>query len=161
MDFIKEALTLGFDNAAVIDVKDLVFVLEYRQFCEENLCGNFNVLSSCPPACGTPEEMHRKALNYKKALILQTVLESPEEQSDVKKAKCNHNLLTEKLYKKMAADAETTPLLISAGPYKHFSCMSAYGIDAQTMAVAANMLCWTQDEKIRLFSLLLFNPENS
>ena len=89
MDFIKEALTLGFDNAAVIDVKDLVFVLEYRQFCEENLCGNFNVLSSCPPACGTPEEMHRKALNYKKALILQTVLESPEEQSDVKKAKCN------------------------------------------------------------------------
>ena len=35
MDFIKEALTLGFNNAAVIDVKDLVFVLEYRQFCEE------------------------------------------------------------------------------------------------------------------------------
>ena len=96
MDFIKEALTLGFDNAAVIDVKDLVFVLEYRQFCEENLCGNFNVLSSCPPACGTPEEMHRKALNYKKALILQTVLESPEEQFDVKKAKYNHNILTEK-----------------------------------------------------------------
>ena len=138
MDFIKEALTLGFNNAAVIDVKDLVFVLEYRQFCEENLCGNFNVISSCPPACGTPEEMHRKALNYKKALILQTVLESPEE-----------------------ADAETTPLLISAGPYKRFSCMSAYGIDAQKMADAANMLCWTQDEKIRLFSLLLFNPENS
>ena len=57
--------------------------------------------------------------------------------------------------------AETTPLLISAGPYKRFSCMSAYGIDAQKMADAANMLCWTQDEKIRLFSLLLFNPENS
>ena len=101
MDFIKEALTLGFNNAAVIDVKDLVFVLEYRQFCEENLCGNFNVISSCPPACGTPEEMHRKALNYKKALILQTVLESPEEQFDVKKAKYNHNILTEKLYKKI------------------------------------------------------------
>ena len=98
-------------------------LLEYRQFCEENLCGNFNVISSCPPACGTPEEMHRKALNYKKALILQTVLESPEEQFDVKKAKYNHNILTEKLYKKMEADAETTPLLISAGPYKRFSCM--------------------------------------
>ena len=98
MDFIKEALTLGFNNAAVIDVKDLVFVLEYRQFCEENLCGNFNVISSCPPACGTPEEMHRKALNYKKALILQTVLESPEEQFDVKKAKYNHSILTEKFY---------------------------------------------------------------
>lgn len=160
MDFIKEALTLGFNNAAVIDVKDLVFVLEYRQFCEENLCGNFNVISSCPPACGTPEEMHRKALNYKKALILQTVLESPEEQFDVKKQSTTITFL-QKNFIKMEADAETTPLLISAGPYKRFSCMSAYGIDAQKMADAANMLCWTQDEKIRLFSLLLFNPENS
>lgn len=114
MDFIKEALTLGFNNAAVIDVKDLVFVLEYRQFCEENLCGNFNVLSSCPPACGTPEEMHRKALNYKKALILQTVLESPEEQFDVKKAKYNHNILTEKLYKKWKLTQK--PLLCSSAP---------------------------------------------
>lgn len=114
MDFIKEALTLGFNNAAVIDVKDLVFVLEYRQFCEENLCGNFNVISSCPPACGTPEEMHRKALNYKKALILQTVLESPEEQFDVKKAKYNHNILTEKLYKKM--ELTQKPLLCSSAP---------------------------------------------
>ncbi len=39
MDFIKEALSFGFANAAVVDVKELSFVLEYRQFCEENLCG--------------------------------------------------------------------------------------------------------------------------
>ena len=45
------------------------------------------------------------------------------------------------------------PLLCSSAPglTNVFSCMSAYGIDAQKMADAANMLCWTQDEKIRLF----------
>ena len=160
MDFIKEALDLGFANAAVIDVKDLVFVPEYRQFCEENLCGNFDLVPSCPPVCGTPEEMYQKALNYKKALILQSVLESPEEQLDVKKAKHDLNILTEKLHKKISVAADGIPLIISAGPYKQFSCMSTYGIDAQKMAEAANMLCWAQDGKIRLFSLILFNPKN-
>ena len=38
MDLIKEALSMGFANAAIMDTKDLVFVPEYRQFCEDNLC---------------------------------------------------------------------------------------------------------------------------
>ena len=39
MDFIKEALSMGFADAAIMDTKDLVFVPEYRQFCDDNLCG--------------------------------------------------------------------------------------------------------------------------
>lgn len=77
MDLIKEALSMGFANAAIMDTKDLVFVPEYRQFCEDNLCGNYNLVPACPPACGTVEEMHEKALKYEKALILQTILERP------------------------------------------------------------------------------------
>ena len=41
MDLIKEALSMGFADAAIMDTKDLVFVPEYRQFCEDNLCGNY------------------------------------------------------------------------------------------------------------------------
>ena len=77
MDLIKEALSMGFANAAIMDTKDLVFVPEYRQFCEDNLCGNYNLVPACPPACGTVEEMHEKALKYEKALILQTILKDP------------------------------------------------------------------------------------
>ena len=33
MDLIKEALSMGFADAAIMDTKDLVFVPEYRQFC--------------------------------------------------------------------------------------------------------------------------------
>ena len=49
MDLIKEALSMGFAGAAIMDTKDLVFVPEYRQFCEDNLCGNYNLVPACPP----------------------------------------------------------------------------------------------------------------
>ena len=40
MDLMQEAILLGFSGAAVMDTKELVFVPEYRTFCEENLCEN-------------------------------------------------------------------------------------------------------------------------
>lgn len=42
MDLMQEAILLGFSGAAVMDTKELVFVPEYRTFCEENLCGCYN-----------------------------------------------------------------------------------------------------------------------
>ena len=50
MDLIKEALSMGFADAAIMDTKDLVFVPEYRQFCEDNLCGNYKP-GSCMSTC--------------------------------------------------------------------------------------------------------------
>ena len=37
MDLMQEAILMGFSGAAVMDTKELVFVPEYRTFCEENL----------------------------------------------------------------------------------------------------------------------------
>ncbi|MFR1298204.1 MAG: hypothetical protein ACLSBD_00585 [Blautia massiliensis (ex Durand et al. 2017)] len=36
MDFIEEAKKLGFSDAAVMKTDQLVFVPEYRVFCEDN-----------------------------------------------------------------------------------------------------------------------------
>ena len=41
MDYVKEAKALGFTQAALMPVSELVIVPEYRMFCEENLCGNY------------------------------------------------------------------------------------------------------------------------
>ena len=57
MDLMQEAILMGFSGAAVMDTKELVFVPEYRTFCEENLCGCYNLNPACPPASGTGEEM--------------------------------------------------------------------------------------------------------
>lgn len=66
MDLMQEAILMGFSGAAVMDTKELVFVPEYRTFCEENLCGCYNLNPACPPASGTVEEMKQRALSYEK-----------------------------------------------------------------------------------------------
>ena len=43
MDLIQAAKNLGFSDAAIMNTKDLVFKPEYRKFCEENQCGNYNL----------------------------------------------------------------------------------------------------------------------
>ena len=153
MDFIEEAKKLGFSDAAVMDTDKLVFVPEYRVFCEENACGNYDKNPACPPESGTVEEMKERALNYEKTLVLQTTQDS---LMDYKKAKLAHNRLTEQLAEKIKESGKTDLLIMSAGPYKHNSCMSAYCVDAQKMADAVGMQCWTNDGKFRYFSQILF-----
>ena len=66
MNMIETAKELGFSGAAVIDTAELVFIPEYRVFCEENLCGNYDLNPACPPESGTVEEMKAHALTYEK-----------------------------------------------------------------------------------------------
>ena len=160
MDLIKEALSMGFANAAIMDTKDLVFVPEYRQFCEDNMCGNYNLVPACPPACGTVEEMHEKAMKYEKALVLQTVLKDPVMDPVLfKQAKHAQNILTEQLAKWMQENGKEDVLIMSAGPYKNCSCMSAYSVDAQKMADAVGMVCWADDSDVRFFTQILFHED--
>ena len=160
MDLIKEALSMGFANAAIMDTKDLVFVPEYRQFCEDNLCGNYNLVPACPPACGTVEEMHEKAMKYEKALVLQTILKDPVMDPVLfKQAKHAQNILTEQLAKWMQENGKEDVLIMSAGPYKNCSCMSAYSVDAQKMADAVGMVCWADDSDVRFFTQILFHED--
>ena len=133
MDLVKEAIFLGFSGAAVMDTKELVFVPEYRTFCEENLCGCYNVNPACPPESGTAEEMKQRALQYEKTLVLQTMQEDMHDSAQYKKDKLLQNKMTEELAEKMKAEGKTDILIMSAGPYKHNSCMSAYCVDAQKM----------------------------
>ena len=157
MDLMQEAILMGFSGAAVMDTKELVFVPEYRTFCEENLCGCYNLNPACPPASGTVEEMKQRALSYEKTLVLQTTQEDLHDPAEYKKEKLLHNKMTEELAEKMRAEGKTDILIMSAGPYKKNSCMSAYCVDAQKMADAAGMLCWTDDGNIRYFSQILFH----
>ena len=99
MDYVKEAKALGFTQAALMPVSELVIVPEYRMFCEENLCGNYNVLPACPPASGTVEEMTARVRQHETALVLmiehtpkETGAESrqaPSERAD-RAASCAH-----------------------------------------------------------------------
>ena len=88
MNYTERAKQLGFSAAAVMDTKNLVFKPEYRVFCEENRCGNYDRNPACPPESGSVEEMKEKALSYNKTLVLQT---TQSNDMDYKKAKLVHN----------------------------------------------------------------------
>lgn len=155
--YLELAKELGFADAAVMPVSGLTVVPEYRRFCEENLCGNFNKLQACPPESGTVEEMTKRMRSFEKALILQTIVEPVDMQDaqEHKKAKVQHNILTEALMGQMQENGVGEVLMMGAGPWKTHSCMSAYCVDAQRMADAVGMKCWENDGLVRYFSLLL------
>ena len=157
-DYISLAKTLGFTDAALLPVRELVVVPEYRKYCEQNLCGNYNVLPACPPMSGTVAEMTAAMQRYQTALVL-TIVTTPGDSADAaayKAAKRHQNQLTEQLMAQMRADGLDDLLMMGAGPWKTASCMSAYCVDAQKMADAVHMKCWENDGKIRYFSLILY-----
>lgn len=66
----SKALECGFDDVKTITTEQLPFDFSFRKFCEQNICGNYGANYACPPYCGTPEEMKKKAQSYKKAIVL-------------------------------------------------------------------------------------------
>ena len=98
-ELIKLALNLGFADAAIINTDELVFVPNFRTLCEENLCGKYGVNYACPPDCGTVEQMRKKVLRWRQALVLQTMwdIDDPLDNAQIKPAKTQHNQLTRRL----------------------------------------------------------------
>ena len=152
----EEARKQGFGHMAFLPVEQLVFVPEYRKYCEQNLCGNYDKLKMCPPKSGTVEEMKEHACQYQTAFIMQTIqaldIGDPDE---IKMAKHRHNEMTrgvEEVLKK----AGVPFLTMSAGPTATSSCMSAYCVDAAKMADACGMEYWLKDGRCAFFSEILF-----
>ena len=56
-EMIQLALNEGFSAVETIDMKQVIFNPAFRPFCEENLCGQYGANYSCPPDCGTPDEI--------------------------------------------------------------------------------------------------------
>lgn len=157
-DLIKLALKHGFHNAGIVGVEQLSFVPEYRKFCEDNLCGQYGRNPACPPVSGTVEDMIAGCRRYSKALVLQVISDcSPADNMATKAEKHRMNLMTEELIKEMNSKGFSDTLMMSAGPFKNNSCMSAYCVDAQKMADAVGIPCWVDDGKCRFFTLVLFN----
>jgi predicted metal-binding protein len=71
-ELIAEALASGFDHAAELNMGALEFLPEVREMCAADRCGSFGKCWTCPPGCGTLEEIKEKASRYKRGLLLQS-----------------------------------------------------------------------------------------
>ncbi len=150
---IQYAAEEGFAAAAVVNTDDIVFDPSFRPYCEENLCGQYGVNYSCPPDCGSPEEMKQRILAHKHALVLQTMWEISDytDKDAIKKAKGSHNAGALRLMKRLREQncsgflvgasgcALCTPCAAAKGepcrfPDRRYSCMSAYCIFVRKLA---------------------------
>ena len=173
MDLRKLAEAAGF-RAAVISAKDIPVDGSFRKFCEDNLCGKYNANYSCPPACGTVEEVHSRIAAADRALVLQSVYEigSYENKEAVLRAKKNLNAailqLTDELRKEgmncfclgYGGCPLCDPCKQVAGepcafPEKRISCLSAYCVDVGKLAAKCDMEFAWVPEKLFLFGMIL------
>lgn len=147
------AVEEGFAAVAVIDTQKIPFDPMFRPFCEENLCGQYGVNHSCPPDCGSPEQMKAKLLAKKRALVLQTIwqIEDLGDQEAIKAAKAAHNAAEIRLVKGLRSQGVDGVIVGASGcalckpchkaqglpcafPEFQYSCMSAYCVFVKKLA---------------------------
>ena len=173
-EILKLAEEMGF-SAAFVDTADVVQEPSFRKFCEDNLCGKYNANYSCPPDCGTVEEVQTRLKSGKRALVLQTIWEigSYENKEAVLDSKKFHNA---KILRFTAAlrKAGLNGFCLGYGgcplcdpckrienqpcvhPDQKISCMSAYCIDVAKLADKCGLEFAWIPEKLFLFGMFVF-----
>lgn len=62
--------------SAVFDADILTPDMRVRAMCEENRCARFDRSWSCPPACGTIEQLTHEMSKYKRGILLVSVFDT-------------------------------------------------------------------------------------
>ena len=151
---------------------------KFRVYCEENLCGRYNANYSCPPDCGTPEELHQKILAEDKVMVLQTLwdIDGYEDKETILKAKKDHNAAALRLMAKMREQGYSgfcsgyngCPLCTPckrvenqpcAHPDLKISCLSAYCVDVAELAKRCNLTFAWSTERLHLFGMIAFHEK--
>lgn len=151
-EILAMAQELGFD-AAMIDPKDVPVNHAYRSFCEENVCGQYDCNYSCPPVCGTPQEMEDRIRENDRAVVMVSRwdIADVQDREAVLKAKAAHNRMERELVKAMKNAGLSgvmagggcctlcSPCAMASGqpcchPEERYSCMSAYCVNVTALA---------------------------
>ena len=69
---IESAKSRGF-NTAIVKTKDIAVDYSFRKYCKDNLCGKYGANYSCPPDCGTPQQVRNILLSKNSALVVQKI----------------------------------------------------------------------------------------
>lgn len=165
--------------AAVIAPEEIPVSGKFRRFCEENLCGKYNANYSCPPACGTVEELHDRLLGEENILIVETIceIESYEDKSAINHSKVTHNQAVLRLFDRLrvagfdgfCAGYNGCPLCSPCKqetgepctfPDRRISCVSAYCVDVAELASRCGLeFAWTPG-RLHLFGMIAFHGKD-
>lgn len=173
---IDLAVQEGFSAAAIVDTEMIPFDPSFRPYCEENLCGQYGVNYSCPPICGTPDDMKQKILSHRHSLVLQTIWEISDysDTASIKKAKASHNAAQIRLAKQFRQQGIDGFLVGASGcalcspctiqnnepckfPEYQYSCMSAYCIFVKQLTDQCGIEYNCGDGLLAFFGMYVFD----
>ena len=175
---LEMARNEGFITAGIAPA-DLPIDGKFRAFCEENLCGNYGANYSCPPDCGTVEQLREKLLAEEQVIVVQTIhdINGYEDQPGMQRAKVRHNAMVLRLMEKIRREGyegfcsgyNGCPLCQPCKcrekapcpyPDKRISCMSAYCIDVAELARRCSLdFAWIPG-KLYLFGMIACHRKN-
>lgn len=173
-EWIALARSLGFEQAQIIETKDIPITPEFRKYCEDNLCGKFGVNYSCPPDCGTTDEMRARLCSKRYALVLKTIWDIDfRDASLVKQNKGAHNRLIRQLIKELPQELQGGIMVAASGcslcevctivdglpcrfPEQMASCVSAYCVNVAELCKILGWEYWVE-ERVGFFGMYLFD----
>ena len=178
---IQEALDLaqacGFSHWGEMNLEKLAFLPEVREMCAAGTCGQYGKCWSCPPACGSLEEIARKARQYSAGILVQSTGEM-EDDFDVEAMMDTEKLQKQRflaLVDQMRA-REPDCLPMAAGrctvcqtcaypepcwfPERMIPSMEAYGIFVSQLCTDSGLGYYYGPKTITYTSCVLFGREN-
>ena len=174
-EIIELCLREGFGEAEIISTDRIVFDEAFRPYCEENLCGQYGANHSCPPDCGTPEQMKRRVLGYPRALVVRTEWDIDDfSQTDkLREAKRMHNAAMLRVIEVMKSEGHGGLMIGASGcalckpckralgepcahPELQYSCMSAYCIYVKRLAEECGMKYDYENKRLPFFGAYIF-----
>ena len=181
IDVVKEFKQLsaeyGFTDVGFFDPRKMSFSAEFRQCCEDNLCGQYGANYSCPPYCGTVEEMRAKTLPFTHGALLKTECEVDDamDETATKPIKKDHSMRSKMLIRELKKRGFDRPYLaMLAGccsicdkclmpsgkpcpfPDERTSCLSAYCLNVAELADTAGMSLSWDIGQVSFFSVFLW-----
>lgn len=173
-EFVRLAISMGFSNAVLLKTEEIPFEPAFRVCCEDNSCGKYGVNWSCPPDCGTTDQMRDKVRARQYGLVLQTTWDiDSEDGPSIKRCKGQHNKMTRELIAQVQDG--TQGFMIGASgcslcdtctivegkpcrfPDKMASCMSAYCIYVRQLAETHGMEYDSGPGLVNFFGMYVFD----
>ena len=74
-EILELARQCGFTHVGELKMAALEFMPEVRDMCSAGRCKKYGTSWTCPPGCGTLEEIAAQASRYKRGVLLQTTAE--------------------------------------------------------------------------------------
>ena len=176
-NFVKDALALNATHVSLVEVGKIPFSEDFRKLCEENSCGSYNKNWMCPPTVGPISDLIKRALEFDRGLIFQTVhqLEDSFDWEGMQEGQANHEKIFRKILEHLEKNNVFREILpLSAGPCmycqkcahltgkecyfpnKAVSSVEAYGINVTALVKGCGIPYHNGQNTVSYVGLILF-----